>query len=55
MEMIECDILLMEQGCSILVFFFCYSFLCRLIIMTMLIYIYIVTEINYGLLVMFDT
>ena len=34
-------------------FFFCYSFLCRLTTLTIL--MYIVAQINYGLLVMFDT
>ena len=56
METIECDIQMMGRGCSLLVFFFffvCYSFLCRLTNMTML--IYIVAQVNYALLVMFDT
>ena len=46
METIECDIQIMRRGCSIFVsffsfsfFFLCYNFLCRLTIMTMLIYI----------------
>ena len=34
-------------------FFLCYNFLCRLTIMTML--LYLVAYVNYGLLVMFDT
>ena len=46
METIECDIQIMRRGCSVFVsffsfsfFFLCYSFLCRLTIMTMFIYI----------------
>ena len=45
METIECDIQMMRRGCSVFVylfylfFFWCYSFLYRLTIMSMLIYI----------------
>ena len=58
METVEGDIQKMGRGRSVSVFFFLffflfYIFLCKLTIMNML--IYIVAEVNYGLLVMFDT
>ena len=52
METIECDIQMMREDAQFFFFFF-YSFLCRLTIMNMLIYIVVLA--NYGFLVMFDT
>ena len=58
METVEGDIQKKGRGRSVSVFFFSffflfYIFLCKLTIITML--IYIAAEVNYGLLVMFDT